>query len=707
MMNKLRLRFRKDKRALTGSPPRRISAVILWCALVFLCCAALCANDMSPIRSDIQGTTINSMIARGNLVYHITSPGLSCDHAPVTAFGNILKTPSQISEKYNVVVPVGGSIAGVYADFIDKDFFVSDQGEYTVWEQNDSTYSVTSSGYPVPVNLSGVTSVNVGSFGIFGNFTGVPVGKYPSTFTITDEGSLTHNNVTDSPGTFDFDLWVIDLAEKTGTISVDQGDVYEIDLTAVPGDFPHENACEISVSWGGMLPFFNVPSGLYRDAACQEQITADAGTICRKTWAYGASGTPEKIYYKRPEWYVLQDTYYIRLNVNNTTLIQSELNFTYMSTAFLARADAPAPAIIKGYWTHSLVDYPSCEWKDDDGTNSDVIGYTGSDKDRPFVFSQGSNFRLDTADFKPYSGGSLSGSWSVSSNKHSFSSSGTLPSADNEGKYHVSFSEVNGSALDVINSEMVTLNWSAAGESFRTKHKVYTIGGTLNANNKFHTLIDIGCEAAKGLLPSNENTVFNSIWDMFATKSLYRIDDKDSALSSNRLKYWGPLTQDSELTHNTLPQLIKDRDGDCYAWTQMFLETLKIQGVEDHLNGVRLKEVEIAVDNDELVYYNGYPFKVEYFLQQETEVQGYSIDLPYFIQHDHVFDRHSLVQYGNDIYDVGTGLKYSPANGLTAVQNYVKTALKVFIIDALTQTQGYIVNSQLVTNIENAIREVE
>ena len=140
IMKKLRLRFRKDKRALTGSPPRRISAVILWCALVFLCCPALCADDMSPIRTDTQGTTVNSRIARGELVYHITSPGLSCDHAPVTAFGNIYKTPSTITGKYNVVVPVGGMIAGVHADFIDNDFFVSNDGEYTIWEENDSTY---------------------------------------------------------------------------------------------------------------------------------------------------------------------------------------------------------------------------------------------------------------------------------------------------------------------------------------------------------------------------------------------------------------------------------------------------------------------------------------------------------------------------------------------------------------------------------------
>ena len=39
---------------------------------------------------------------------------------------------------------------------------------------------------------------------------------------------------------------------------------------------------------------------------------------------------------------------------------------------------------------------------------------------------------------------------------------------------------------------------------------------------------------------------------------------------------------------------------------------------------------------------------------------------------------HSLVRYGNDIYDVGTGLKYSPPDFFTtAKEYYVKTALKV------------------------------
>ena len=76
-------------------------------------------------------------------------------------------------------------------------------------------------------------------------------------------------------------------------------------------------------------------------------------------------------------------------------------------------------------------------------------------------------------------------------------------------------------------------------------------------------------------------------------------------------------------------------------------------------------------------------------------------------------EQHRRISIGKNVHDKNSkkcldkGNHYSPANGLTAVQNYVKTALKVLIIDALTQTQGYIVNSQLLTNIENAIREVE
>ena len=41
------------------------------------------------------------------------------------------------------------------------------------------------------------------------------------------------------------------------------------------------------------------------------------------------------------------------------------------------------------------------------------------------------------------------------------------------------------------------------------------------------------------------------------------------------------------------------------------------------------------------------------------------------------FTMHSLVQYGDDIYDVGTGLKYTPSNNVSAIQYYVENALSI------------------------------
>ncbi len=376
---------------------------------------------------------------------------------------------------------------------------------------------------------------------------------------------------------------------------------------------------------------------------------------------------------------------------------------------FLARADAPASTFIKGYWTHLLTDYPSCEWKDDDGTNSDVIGYTGSDKDRPFVFSQGSNFRLDTADFKPYSAGTLTGSWSVSSNKHAFSSGGTLPSADNEGKYHVSFSGVNGSALDTINSETVTLNWSVAGESFRTKHKVYTIGGTLNNDNKYHTLIDIGCEAAKGLSNTQKDEIVNKVWSAYATRRIYRIDDVNHTTS---LKYWGAtcvglasLTDEhgNSLEPRTIGALLALGDADCYAWGNAFLETLRLQGVTDDPNGVRLRGFVIRRDTSVPVYIDNEEYTIFTFLQNTNVVQG--DDDNNLGNQFPGFTNHYLVQYGNDIYDVGTGIKYSSSDFNSTLSYYIQNALKVRVKKNNVIYNTWIPASS-VGNICNAIQPV-
>ncbi|MBO4549003.1 MAG: hypothetical protein J5758_07300 [Abditibacteriota bacterium] len=381
---------------------------ILVCLCVFFAAAGVFASGMAPTQD---GTG-------GNMMYHLSSLGTNCTHTPVTVFGNYYKTTSE-DQQYHIVLPfdtpsVSSYFNALAVDFKDEDYEVSDQGAYTLWNANDSTYDVTYSGVlpgsPVITDLTNESSGNIVSFGISGNAAGVDPGQYPAAITVTDRGSGTHSNVTDTPAVFDFDIWVVDLAEQAGTISVAEGGIYEIDLTAIPADFPHENACDISVSWMDMPPP-GMPSvsNLFYDTLTQRPVTEDLNSFCTKKWTYGdEENTPEKIYYKRPLGAYMAHTITLTLSAGNHQLAQKMLTFNTRSNALLKYVDAPltwsgqSSAKMQGYWTHELEDYPSEEWQDDDedGFNTDKIGYLVDDKNRPFVFSVGDNFHLDEAAFK-------------------------------------------------------------------------------------------------------------------------------------------------------------------------------------------------------------------------------------------------------------------------------------------------------------------
>ncbi|MBR4748710.1 MAG: hypothetical protein IK083_03940 [Abditibacteriota bacterium] len=224
----------------------RLALYIFACLCMFFITSCVFASGMAPTMDG----------SGGNIRFHLSSPGVNCDHDPVTVFGNIYKTPS-LDQTYNLVIPIGTSFYYLGVDFEDKDYFVSDQGVYSLWS-NDSTYNITYSGVsadgPIIANMTGQSSGDIASFGISGNAVGVDPGHYPTSLTVTDLGSPTQSNVTDTLEVFNLDIWAIDLAEEPGTISLYPDEVYEIDLTAIPADFPHENVCGISVSWLGTLP---------------------------------------------------------------------------------------------------------------------------------------------------------------------------------------------------------------------------------------------------------------------------------------------------------------------------------------------------------------------------------------------------------------------------------------------------------------------
>ncbi|MBO4548645.1 MAG: hypothetical protein J5758_05445, partial [Abditibacteriota bacterium] len=445
--------------------------------LTWLGVSAAFADGMSAVDPHYSGTTVSSHINHGDLVYHLTSPTLPCSHSFVTVFGNSCRTASSTGS-YNVVAPVGSALTALSVEFHDRDFFVSADDEYTVWGDNNSTYTLSSSSYPFSGELlSEVYGSVLNSMGISKDLTGVPVGRYPVSLTVTDHGAPPLTGITDAPSSFAFDLWVIDLNERAGSISLVNDGIYEIDLTCAPLDFPHGGECYISASWSG-LPTPGQPSvsNLFTDAAYQNPITEDAGSVCVKKWQYGAVGTPKKIYYKRPDSALFSDTIYITLSVGNNVLIQKQLIFTTRSTAMIEHVDGLVSDghDVSGWWTKNFDLYPATEWQDSnwDGDNNDFIGYDVNDTNRPFVFRTTDRFGLLSAAVRPLENGTLSGYWSVMSDKHGFSDSGMLPNPQDDGNYQLPLGQTNGGFMERINAETVNLEWVISNELIRTKHKV-------------------------------------------------------------------------------------------------------------------------------------------------------------------------------------------------------------------------------------------
>ena len=623
---------------------------LLVCLCVFFAASCVYASGMAPT-ADGSGS---------NMIYHLSS-GINCTHTPVTVFGSYYKTPSD-DHGYHLVVPfatdhVPSSFNALAIDFKDEDYFVSDQGVYSPWN-NDSTYDVTYSGPsdgPSVTDFIGQSSGNIVSFGFSEDNTGVEPGRYPASITVTDLGSPTQSNVTDAPICFDFDIWVVDLAEQAGTISVAEGGIYEIDLTAIPADFPHEDSCDISVSWMDTPPP-GMPSvsNLFYDTLGQRPVTEDTGSFCTKKWTYGdEDNTPERIYYKRPTGAYTSHTITLTLSVNNHQLAQKMLMFNTRAKGLLKYVDAPltwggeSSAKLQGYWTHELEDYPDNEWLDDDedGFNIDRIGYVVDDKNRPFVFSVGDAFHLEKAAFKAENNTDLSTfGYGVSTDKYNYSGVGLIGSKNiftNEYTVDLDDDISYGDTLSVIDSQIVTATWFIGLDRIRSKHRVYTIGGTLTEYNDYHTLIDLSCEAAKGLSSTQHDLIVAREWDVLKSLTINRIDNYGS------LKYWGSGTVACEWDHITLEDLLDTGDGDCNAWGIFAKELLSLQGITCNLKRIELRTYPGVYNNKQCLG----------FLQKQSTVQGGSIDLA----DSHVtFSNHVLLEYFDQsglrkIYDIGTG----------------------------------------------------
>lgn len=94
----------------------------------------------------------------------------------------------------------------------------------------------------------------------------------------------------------------------------------------------------------------------------------------------------------------------------------------------------------------------------------------------------------------------------------------------------------------------------------------------------FETLLYIGCKYANG--DTNHNALVNAVKQHFSTRSVQRSDGEP-------MKYYGQWTN-GNLASKT-DELLASLDGMCMAWTRLFLDVLKMQGLWEDENYIVVK----------------------------------------------------------------------------------------------------------------------
>jgi hypothetical protein len=142
------------------------------------------------------------------------------------------------------------------------------------------------------------------------------------------------------------------------------------------------------------------------------------------------------------------------------------------------------------------------------------------------------------------------------------------------------FDYVAGAIASMIDSQLLTIAWQFSLDGItwhefeRTSNRLYVTG--TSANNAFETVLNLGCDGAKGMRPGDstdsevqrralDKAIFNEIWAKeFAGLHVERAD-------GTPLCYYNPmLTSDTKTS-----QLLKDGNGQCGSWAHLFIDTLR------------------------------------------------------------------------------------------------------------------------------------
>jgi hypothetical protein len=244
-------------------------------------------------------------------------------------------------------------------------------------------------------------------------------------------------------------------------------------------------------------------------------------------------------------------------------------------------------------------------------------------------------------------------------------------------------------------------SWKSAGES---RGIIYVLHKAPNAT-LYHTVVNLGSSAAKGKKAASDIT--EAIWSKFATLRLQRADDGEV------LKYYWNYSSSSFFTETK--KLLENADGNCNAWSRLFADVLKAQGLFSSVSIVRLvanpmlyggflvnRWSFIAADS-----FGDYPFSHTLtgpynpddlrrsFMEAETgpggEPRGHKLDPGSGVKDEEgipgqgnpnpasVFGKHMVVQLGGEWFDPSYGMRYKDEPGKPLTQQFDDAAIAGYI----------------------------
>jgi hypothetical protein len=120
-----------------------------------------------------------------------------------------------------------------------------------------------------------------------------------------------------------------------------------------------------------------------------------------------------------------------------------------------------------------------------------------------------------------------------------------------------------------------TSNWAKIGSTRHTVYVTLAKPETTAAGLMRETLFNIGCRKAKGLSGSDEAQVVAAIYEEFRDQAVYKVKPSSGELSTTKMKYWGV----PSLNPSGTTSLLNTNDGTCEAWSCLFIDVLRTQGV--------------------------------------------------------------------------------------------------------------------------------